>query len=167
MPLVAIRHPQSIFAAYIMTFVLPVPLRHCAYLMSVLVCPLRAVAGEAPAAVYGQYAGAGCAREQARSSNPVCTTSSDAIQITRSSDGSAAVSVRIVFGQGNACQLDGNADWRDDAFVLRSGGLEGGCGLVIRIRGTAATLEDEGARCQPYYCGARGVFSGARFNKRR
>jgi hypothetical protein len=158
-----------------MTTSLPVRLRHFAYLMftylmSVLACPVGAVAEGVPAAIFGQYSGAGCSREPVRS-DPVCVpaASSDLLHIWRGSDGSANVSVRMVFGQGNACQIDGVAESRDTELVLRTEGVNARtpCELVIRFKGNAATLEDAGSRCQPVYCGVRGVFTGARFVKRR
>jgi hypothetical protein len=150
-----------------MTIRLPIRVRHFVCLLSVLACPPGALAEEAPAAVFGQYSGAGCGRE-ARN-DPAClpAASSDQVQLGRNFDGSANVTVRLVFGQGNACQLDGVADWQDGAFVTRAEGLEAGCQLIIRIKGTMAILEDQGARCQPVYCGVRGAFTGARFVKRR
>jgi hypothetical protein len=155
-----------------------VRLRHLVYLTGVVACPQSALvetalveaarAEETPSAVFGQYSGAGCGRDSARSDPPcLSAAASDQVQLSRNFDGSANVTVRLVFGQGNACQLDGVADWRDGAFVTRREGLEGGCELVIRIKGTMAILEDQGGRCQPVYCGARGAFTGARFVKRR
>jgi hypothetical protein len=125
--------------------------------------------------MFGQYSGTACPREPVRSdpagNEPAClpTTSSDLVRIARGPGGSANVNVRIVFGQGNTCQIDGDAEWRDGAFILRAEGLEAAapCELAVRIRGAVATLDDEGSRCQPVYCGVRGMFSGARFVKRR
>jgi hypothetical protein len=129
---------------------LPVRLRHFVYLTGMVTCPLAALAEaalaeEAPSAVFGQYSGAGCGRDSARSDPPcLSAAASDQALLTRNFDGSANVTVRLVFGQGNACQLDAVADWRDGAFVTRAEGLEARCELVIRFKGTTAILEDQG-----------------------
>jgi hypothetical protein len=134
--------------------------------MSVLACPLPAIAAEAPAVVFGQYSGTTCPKN-----DPAClpTKPSDLVHIARGPDGRAKVSVHIVFGQGNTCHLDGNAEWRGSEFVLRADGLEVSepCELVARVQGSVLMLEDQGSRCQPVYCGVRGVLTGARFVKRR
>jgi hypothetical protein len=116
--------------------------------------------------MFGQYAGAKCPKN-----DTICqpTAPSDLVQVTRGTGGRAKISVHIVFDQGHTCGLDGDAEWTGHAFVLRADGLDAStpCELVVRIQGSSLSLDDQGARCQPVYCGARGVLTGTRFIKRR
>jgi len=145
---------------------MPVTRHYLAGLLSTLACPLAAVAAEAPAAVFGQYAGAKCPKN-----NTTCVPAnpSDQVHVARGTDGKAKVSVRIAFGQGHTCRMDGNAEWTGDKFTLRADGLDPNapCELALKIQGSMLTLEDPDSRCQPVYCGARGVFNGTRFVRRR
>ena len=113
-----------------------------------------------------RYTGTKC---PAQDTSCLSTAASDVARVSRLAGGGSKLSVRIVFGQGHICQMEGPAQWRDGTLILRADALDPNapCELHAKIQGSILTLEDTGGRCQPVYCGARGMLQGARFTRRQ
>lgn len=122
---------------------------------------------EPPATAFGDYIGSGCP-SKAKADACVPTKATDRVSIQRDKEADAKVNVKIAFDKGHICALEGGAGWSDDHFTLRADGLdpEKPCQLVLRVNGSALTLEDVGGLCREVYCGTRGILDGARFKKR-
>jgi hypothetical protein len=123
-----------------------------------------ASAAPSPAALIGDYVGAGC--PAGRAGDCLKTTAQDRLGIRRSGDAFEA-EVRLVF-QGQTCYVKAPASWDATQFVVRADGLEVDkpCELRVAPLGAELALTDVDNRCRQVYCGSRGSFSGARFKKR-
>ena len=122
-----------------------------------------------PDPVFGDYSRRLMTSATGRSSRQRVGNQSDRISILRSQDSDAKVVVSLTFDQGQVCELEGNAVWANGRLTLTADGLDETkpCQLVLRLNGPVLTLQDTEARCQGAYCGTRGAFDGARFQKIR
>ena len=115
------------------------------WLNFILIC-CSAVAQGPPDSVYGVYT----------------KHTGDSVRVGKLADGKVSVSCRLIFGAGQTCELEGQADWKDNLLTLRADGLEDSkpCALELRFAGGKVTLKDTGNNCRPVYCGSRGTFEG-------
>ncbi|MBO0932450.1 hypothetical protein [Fibrella aquatilis] len=122
-----------------------------------------------PDALFGDYSRRLTTSVKGRHTHQNKVGQPDRVRILRSQDGDANVVVSLTFDQGQVCELEGRAVWAKGQLTLTADGLDETkpCQLVLRLNGSVLTLQDTELRCQGAYCGTRGAFDGARFQKIR
>jgi hypothetical protein len=91
----------------------------------------------------------------------------DSVRISKLKNGKAKVESRLVFGAGQSCLIEGEAEWKENVLTLQAEGVDDSkpCRLEMRFSGEKITLADPQGRCRPVYCGPRGTFEGAVLTK--
>jgi hypothetical protein len=137
-----------------------------AVLILLVASAYSAYAAKPPATIFGEYVGF---TDKSKSSGQYLPTKkTDKIQISRSSTADAKVTISMTFDKGQSCELEGDAVWTNGQLTVKADGLDEAkpCQLVLRINGAIVTLQDSGMYCREVYCGARGTFDKARFQKK-
>ena len=91
----------------------------------------------------------------------------DSIGVSERPGGKIGVALKLYYSMGHTCQLTGEGEWRDDHVAVVADGLDANrpCKLNLFFENGHVLLKDEGLRCTPVYCGARGKLDNVRLPK--
>jgi len=95
------------------------------------------------------------------------TAGQDSIRVSENANGKIGVALKLYYSTGHTCQLNNAGEWRDDHVAVVADGLDANrpCNLNLFFQKGRVLLKDEGLRCAPVYCGARGKLDGVRLPK--
>jgi hypothetical protein len=91
----------------------------------------------------------------------------DSIGVSEKPGGKIGVALKLYYSMGHTCQLTNDGEWRDDHVAIVADGLDANrpCKLNLFFDNSHVLLKDEGLRCAPVYCGARGKLDNVRLPK--
>ena len=91
----------------------------------------------------------------------------DSIGVSEKPGGKIGVALKLYYSMGHTCQLTNDGEWRDDHVAIVADGLDANwpCKLNLFFENSHVLLRDEGFRCAPVYCGARGKLDNVRLPK--
>ena len=90
----------------------------------------------------------------------------DCLTVSVLGSGSVEFDVALYFNMDHSCELSGEAQPKTNGSLVYTGSKateDEGCTLAIVTKGDTITLKDEGMKCSPVWCGARGTLDGATF----
>ncbi len=130
----------------------------CAGLVTVVCC--SSFADQIPKSIFGVYGPAAPGRSR---------PAQNSIRITRRTPSHANIVLKLYYANGHTCQLNSDGHWEGDRLVFIAVGLEPNqsCKLEAFFPPGHIRLSDEGQRCAPVYCGARGKLDGVVLSKTR
>jgi hypothetical protein len=106
--------------------------------------PAAAQAASPPDSIFGTYGKLSAGR--------------DSIRVIRQPGGKIGLVIKLYYSNGHTCDLTADGDWRDEHIAVVADGLDPSrtCTLNAFFRNNRISLKDDGLRCAPVYCGARG-----------
>ena len=90
----------------------------------------------------------------------------DCLTVSMLGSGSVEFELALQFDMDHSCELSGEAQPKTNGSLVYTGSKateDEGCTLAIVTKGDTITLKDEGMKCSPVWCGARGTIDGATF----
>ncbi len=90
----------------------------------------------------------------------------DCLSVSMLGSGEVEFELALYFNMDHSCELSGEASPKTNGNLVYEGSKatnDEGCTLAIVTKGDTITLKDEGQKCSPVWCGARGTLDGATF----